>query len=61
MCNFNILRKQPQGLAIKTLHKKMVVSPLAVNNTFVALQGFETSQHTMSTQKERETMKSWLF
>lgn len=51
MCNFNILRKQPQGLAIKTLHKKMVVSPLAVNNTFVALQGFEPSQHTMSTQK----------
>ena len=52
--------KQPQGLAIKTLHKKTVVSLLAAS-IIVTQQGFEPSHQTMSIQKERETMKSWLF
>lgn len=44
--------KQPQGLAIKTLHKKTVVSLLAAS-IIVTQQGFEPSQRVLSTKEER--------
>ena len=49
---FNFLMKQPQGLAIKTLHKKTVVSLLAAS-IIVTQQGFEPSQQVLSTKNAR--------